>query len=309
MQNNLSSGNLTADKRADYARMLGEAGDFQAAAELMQQALELAPDWAAGWFQAGGYFEKAGDVGAAAAAFGTVLALEPDDKYGAGLKRARLRGEHLKTPQSAYVEALFDDYAERFDEALLDRLDYRVPELIAKSLVRYAPGRRFSHAIDLGCGTGLMAQALNGKAARMTGIDLSSAMLEKAAAKGLYADLRKADLIDGLRSSDPADLVLAADVFMYLGALEGVTEAVGAKLVPGGLFAFSIELYTGAGDCCLQESLRHAHSRAYVERLVAMSGMKTVDTLEASIRRDGAATIIGLMVLAQKPDASGNADG
>jgi predicted TPR repeat methyltransferase len=309
MQNNLSSGNLTADKRADYARMLGEAGDFQAAAELMQQALELVPNWTAGWFQAGGYFEKAGDRTMAAAAFGTVLALEPDDKYGAGLKRARLRGEHLKTPQPAYVEALFDDYAERFDAALLDRLDYRVPELIAKSLARYAPGRRFVHGIDLGCGTGLMGQALNGKAERMTGIDLSSAMLQKAAAKGLYAELKKADLIDGLRFSDPADLVLAADVFMYLGALEGVTEAVGDRLVPGGLFAFSIELHSGAGDCCLQESLRHAHSRPYVERLVAACGMRTVNTEEAGIRRDGNAMITGLVVLAEKLRADGNADG
>ncbi len=55
-----SSGDVIADRRADYARMLMEAGDHAAAAELWEQALELAPDWAAGWFRLGEAAEKAG---------------------------------------------------------------------------------------------------------------------------------------------------------------------------------------------------------------------------------------------------------
>ena len=44
----LSSGDLVADRRASYAAVLAQEADHQAAAELMEQALELVPGWAAG---------------------------------------------------------------------------------------------------------------------------------------------------------------------------------------------------------------------------------------------------------------------
>ena len=53
MTRNLTSGDITADRRAQYANMLSENGDHAAAADLMSQALELVPNWAAGWFQLG----------------------------------------------------------------------------------------------------------------------------------------------------------------------------------------------------------------------------------------------------------------
>src|ERR1700754_4633071 len=86
----LSSGDVTADRRADYAKMLDESGDPSAAAELIEQALELAPAWAAGWHQLGTYREKAKAPAGTAAAFENVLALDPDDIFGARLKLAVL---------------------------------------------------------------------------------------------------------------------------------------------------------------------------------------------------------------------------
>lgn len=78
----LSSGDLIADRRADYARMLGESGDHQAAAELMAQALELVPNWAAGWFRLADYEEKSGRKEAAVAALRNTLRLNPEDFSG-----------------------------------------------------------------------------------------------------------------------------------------------------------------------------------------------------------------------------------
>ena len=63
----LSSGDLVADRRAAYATSLADEKDFVAAAELMEQALELAPDWAAGWCLLGDYRAEAGDSGGAIA--------------------------------------------------------------------------------------------------------------------------------------------------------------------------------------------------------------------------------------------------
>ena len=302
----MSSGNLVADKRADYARMLGDAGDFQASAELMRQALELAPEWAAGWYQAGGYFEKAGDFAAAATAFERTLAASPGDRFGARLKLAHLRGEALPEPQTDYVEALFDDYADRFDKSLVGKLGYRVPELLSEMIVRAEPKRVFRHCVDLGCGTGLMASALGKVAETYTGIDLSAAMLAKAEGKGLYRKLIKADLIDGLSEAGPADLIVAADVFMYFGSLEPVVKAAAKRLAPDGLFAFSVELSASAGDFELRQSLRHAHSSGYVDDCLSEAGFQTLSRTTANIRMDGTVGIEGLLVIAGKPK---NADG
>ncbi|MBP0575354.1 methyltransferase domain-containing protein, partial [Mycobacterium tuberculosis] len=77
----------------------------------------------------------------------------------------------------------------------------RGPAQIAATIAATAAGRRFARGLDLGCGTGLMAEALAGRVAHLEGVDLSSAMVAKARAKGLYADLRVADVVADLRDA------------------------------------------------------------------------------------------------------------
>ncbi len=89
-------------------------------------------------------------------------------------------------------------------------------------------------------------------------------MLRKARAKGVYDRLEKADLQAFAYDGEKADLVTAADVFMYVGALEGIMKTVAGMLAPDGLFAFSVEKLAGDGDFALQPSRRYAHSEAYV---------------------------------------------
>lgn len=301
MQTNLTSGNLTADKRADYARMLSEAGDFQAAADLMRQTLALVPDWAAGWFQLAGYLEKSNDLEAAASAFRKVLDLSPEDRFGAQLKLSLLEGGAIPDlPQTAYVEALFDDYAKRFDDALLNRLEYRVPALLAAMISAHCGNRVFTHAIDLGCGTGLMAQALSPRPLTLTGIDLSAAMLEQARTKGLYNLLIKADLVEGMMQLDAADLILAADVLIYLPALDTVFDQLALQLNAGGICAFSVERLESNDLFTLRPSLRHAHSEPYIRALLAEHRMTLVKTRIETIRRDGHEAITGQLYLAAK---------
>ncbi len=309
MHSNLSSGNLVADRRADYARMLGESGDFQAAADVMQQALELVPDWTAGWFQAGGYHEKAGNSESAINAFDRVLLASPKDQFGARLKLAHLRGQTVEAPQTAYVEALFDDYAGRFDTSLVEKLGYRVPALLSEMVDCNSPSRIFKHCVDLGCGTGLMAQALGSKSSRKTGIDLSAAMLAKADEKKLYAKLIKSDLVSGMIASGHADLIVAADVFMYFGSLNPVMAAVASHLTQDGLFAFSVELCATGSDYQLRSSMRHAHSKNYVVACLKAVGLTPLETRTETIRMDGPNAIEGLLVVACRASQRANADG
>lgn len=297
----LSSGDLLADRRADYAEMLFANGEHGAAAELMLGALERAPQWALGWFRMGEMHEAAGALDAAAEAWRTALKLDPADRAGAALKLELIGlAPSSSAPPSSFVETLFDQYADTFDAALVDKLDYRVPGLLAGAIA--ATGRsHFRSAVDLGCGTGLMGERLRPLCDVLEGVDISAAMLRKARARGVYDRLTKADLQSFAPAAASADLVTAADVFMYVGALEAIFARVATTLVPGGLFAFSVERNDTPEPFRLRETRRYAHVQAYVEQAVDGSGLSLLSLAHEPIRRDRDEAVQGMVVVAQAP--------
>jgi predicted TPR repeat methyltransferase len=307
--NQLSSGDLIADRRAEYAHMLADSGDHAEAADLMTQALELVPDWAAGWFRLADYEEKSGRKEAAVHALRKVLDLNPDDMFGAGLKLALLGGSETPgQPSSLYVAQLFDDYADRFDKALVEKLDYTVPEKLAALIAAHAGDTRFAQVTDLGCGTGLFGERIRDRADHLEGFDLSANMLARAQDKGIYDRLAQADLslppeTSGLLSEGGehrADLVSAADVLMYLGRLDTVFVIASALLAERGLFAFSVEDAGDDGDFVLRPSLRYAHSETYVGSLCKRFGLDILDIRKTVIRNDGGKPVSGILFLTQK---------
>ncbi|TCA05501.1 class I SAM-dependent DNA methyltransferase [Rhizobium leguminosarum] len=305
----LSSGDVIADRRADYARMLEEGGEPEAAAELMEQALELVPAWAAGWYRLATYREKAGRGEAAIEAYRKTLALDPDDMFGAALKLALLGdGSVPDRPPSRYVERLFDDYADRFESALVEKLGYNVPQKLAALVA--STGRRYEHAVDLGCGTGLLGPEIRANVDRLEGFDLSQNMLAKAAEKRVYNSLAQADLslapeLSGVFADAPrhrADLVTAADVLMYLGNLESVFAIVGELAASGADIAFSVEDAGDGEGFHLAPSLRYAHSESYVRMLLARHGLQILATVKSVIRKDGGKPVSGILFLTRKPE-------
>lgn len=299
-----ASGDLVADRRADYAEMLYAAGDHAAASEIMLGALELAPGWVLGWFRLGEMHEAAGDLAAAAEAWRMALKLDPEDRTGARLK-LELANEAppSSAPPSAFVEELFDQYAPDFDASLVGKLGYRVPELLEAAIV--AEDRtRFARAADIGCGTGLMGERLRALCDDLEGHDISAAMLRKAATRGCYDRLEKSDLQTLDLEPASLDLVTAADVFMYLGALEGIVGRVAKWLRPGGLFAFSVERHGGPGDFVLRPSRRYAHADAYIRRLLDEAGLGVLSLEAETIRMDRGEPIQGLIAVAERPSAA-----
>lgn len=307
--NQFSSGDVIADRRADYARMLAESGDYPAAAELMEQALELAPQWTAGWFRFGEYHEKAGETEKAVAAYGKVAELDAEGLFAAELKLAVLgAAETPEQPPSRYVEGLFDDYADRFETSLVEKLDYSVPQKLAKLIGKAAKGGVFDTIVDIGCGTGLLGVEIRTFANRLEGFDISQNMLAKAEEKGLYDHLDQADLslepeTSGLFTSTlaqhRADLVAAADVMMYLGSLEAVMPLVSALLAPSGFFAFSVEDAGEEDGFVLRESLRYAHSKSYVTELLERTGFSLIEIRKTTIRKDAGKPLSGILFLAR----------
>src|ERR1700692_1942767 len=120
----LSSGDMIADRRFEFARDLQLKGDLAAAADLLLQATELAPNFTSAWFTLGEIRERLGEREPAIAAFRRARAADPGDRHGAGLRLMRLGAEQVAAMPSAYVQVLFDQYAPRFEAALVGDLAY-----------------------------------------------------------------------------------------------------------------------------------------------------------------------------------------
>ena len=301
----LSSGDLVADRRFDFARDLQLRGDLAAAADLLLQAIELAPGFASAWFTLGQIREQLGKRDDAIAAFRKAREADPEDRHGASLRLMLLGAAQLSAMPQAYVRALFDQYAPKFEAALVDGLGYRGPALLFKAVLSTRAAARkpalFKRAIDLGCGTGLAATAFAKEVDEFIGIDLSPRMIERARLTGLYTQLEVADMVQGLSGipDASADLVLAADAMVYLPDLACVLREAKRVLVAGGLLAFTVETH-GSDGVVIGEGLRYAHGASYVRASIADAGLTLSRLEDLSARNEVNAPVPGLVVVAGK---------
>ena len=300
-----SSGDLMADRRFEFARDLQLKGDLPAAADLLLQAIELAPDFTSAWFTLAGIREELGEHDAAIASFQKARASDANDRHGAGLRLMRLGAEPVSGMPQAYVQTLFDQYAPRFESSLVDELGYRGPKLLFHAVLSVRAAARkpalFKRAIDLGCGTGLAASAFARSVDHFTGVDLSPRMIERSRATGLYAELDVADMLQGLRArvDASADLILAADAMVYVAELAPVLVEAARVLAPGGLLAFTTETHDGEG-VVIGQGLRYAHAAAYVRAAVEAAGLELPLLDDRSARNEDHAPVPGLVAVAAK---------
>jgi predicted TPR repeat methyltransferase len=301
----LSSGDLMADRRFEFARDLQLKGDLPAAADLLMQAIELAPNFTSAWFTLADIREELGEHDAAVAAFRRAQTSDSNDRHGAGLRLMRLGAEPLAGMPQAYVQTLFDQYAPRFETSLVDDLGYRGPALLFKAVLSVRSAARkpafFKRAIDLGCGTGLAAAAFANGVDHFIGVDLSPRMIERARATGLYDELEVADMLQGLRARGDAsaDLILAADAMVYVADLAPVLGEAARVLAPGGLLAFTVETHDGEG-VVIGQGLRYAHDTAYVRAVVESAGLKLSLLEDRSARNEDNVPVPGLVAVAAK---------
>jgi predicted TPR repeat methyltransferase len=295
-----SSGDLRADRRFLYAEESAAAGDDAAAAELLEQCLEIASDWAPAWFGLAAARERLGDAEAAIAGYKRALSGDPDDVLGASLALARLGAAPMPARAApAYIAHLFDQYAPRFEAHLIDGLGYRAPALlrdgVAKVCARMERPMHFARALDLGCGTGLAGAAFRDCVDHVEGVDLSPGMIGEARAKGIYDLLQPGEVIERLEAAPHGafDLILAADVLVYIGDLTALFTQIARVLARGGLFAFTAETHDGEGYA-LGTQTRYAHSRTYIERVASDAGIPVLLMRAGSTRRNKGADVSGL---------------
>ncbi len=254
----------------------------------------------------------------AADAYADALKLGPADPYVRHLAASSGTVAAGERAPNDYIRVVFDGYAPYFEEHLLS-LEYRVPGLMRAAVLRQCPAvpgdDPVGPVLDLGCGTGMGAVALLGcGVGPFIGVDLSPAMLRRAAEKGLYAELHEADLLAMLRQDTRRfPLVIAADVLCYFGALEALFAAVHRRLTAGGLFVFSCEeLERNPLDADAQPAAwslgpqaRYAHSHDYVVRCAQDAGFLIVEQPREVLRREMGAAVMGCVMALERVQHDG----
>lgn len=292
---------------------------YDEALAALDKALALRPSLAAAWLGRGNVFYERKNFTEALAAYDQAVAIEPNmlgawlgrgdalrflnrtDDAVAAYRRALMLGADPEsinfylaglgvgtspaTSPQRFVTTLFDNYADNFEHDLVKNLNYHSPEVLAGTIKRYASSSGLD-VLDLGCGTGLMGHLLRPLSKTLTGIDLSTNMLDKARQRQIYDRLICGDLTNFLQTQDQAfDLAVATDVFVYVGDLAPVFPAVRGALRMRGLFCFSVEASDEPGFV-LRDTLRYAHSIDYLQGLAERHRF-VVETIEPQVIRRG----------------------
>lgn len=317
--------------------MLVDRGDIDAAIDLLERAREAAPGFAPIQLGLGSAYAAAGHDELAVAAMETAIKLDTTStvplerlakhhilarrpREAIGLLRRVLRREpghaqaqfllagltgdrtatSAESPPAELIADLFDTYAASFEQHLTAGLQYDVPRSLAALVTATGATADGSwRVLDLGCGTGLAGVELRAYARTLVGCDLSPRMVARARQRGIYDELHCEELVATLARERDVDLIVAADVFIYVGALEATFAACASVLRPGGLLAFSVERST-TGDVVLQPTLRFAHGDAYVARLASDHGFAIVRAEPSVLRVDNGEPVHGVLYLLRR---------
>ncbi|PXX45157.1 tetratricopeptide repeat protein [Undibacterium pigrum] len=278
--------------------------EFETALDSFAQALKIKSDYGKAHLQSGHVLRLLGRDDAAIKAYQTAASYCSDEAELAQITYALAALGATATPSAsppAYVADLFDQYAPHFDQHLLEDLHYQVPALLSAAVNKYA-SKNPGNYLDLGCGTGLCAPYLRANASKLTGIDLSERMLAKAKSTGLYDELHCAEIGDWLQLQDQDfDLIIAADVFVYIGDLEPVFAAASRVMQPEAVLGFSVEVASEDADYLLRPSQRYAHGYAYLQRLAQLHGFAIAEASQQIARKDKGEDILAhILVMIKK---------
>lgn len=281
------------------AEALVQAGNLVAAETLLRQALKLYPEHSAAHTNLGVFLMQFERNAEAAEAFRGALQRNPTCSTTRYLLQV-VEGETPESGSAEYIQMLFDSYADRFDEHLVEALEYRVPEMLAERVLACCGEGGLGEVLDLGCGTGLMAARLVGKAAAIDGVDLSGRMIDKARERGLYRSLAEADIRDFLGTgSSRWQAILAADVFCYCGRLEDILDMAKQRLEPKGLLAFTVEASDDRDVEVLSVTGRYRHGLDYLSGILSHAGFTEPQIERAVLRKNHGKDVEGYIVVAQ----------
>src|SRR6478609_5022143 len=137
------------------------------------------------------------------------------------------------------VQAIYSQFAEDYEHVMRNDMQYtahvEVPQLVIKAL-----GHQCANILDLGCGTGLSSLPFLELGWTVTGIDGTSAMLDRARELP-YAELIQQDLASPWRVRDRSfDGIVMIGVMEYIANPGALFRQARRKLVDSGVFGVTV---------------------------------------------------------------------
>ncbi len=231
-----------------------------------KKAIGLQPTFWQAYYNLGIALNDQGKLEEAIEAFNKAISIKPDYATAKHMLSA-LTGNTNETAPREYVENLFDNYAKKFENSLLDKLEYKIPKLIRDIIIKINNNETLGSLLDLGCGTGLLGPEIKNHCSKLEGIDLSNEMLTIAKQKNVYDKLSQFDIVEYLCSMPLGfDYYIALDVFIYVGELTEIFRLIKSRNKKPGHLVFSTE-HTEKDGYHLLRTLRYSHSKSYIENL------------------------------------------
>ncbi len=277
---------------------------FDNAITQLKQCITLDPNRAEAFFSLGTLYTETMQPQNALEAFEKSIALDASIKPKATYFISALKRDSSNNDNEYnHVKKLHDNHASTFDSHLQNKLGYKIPNILFNEYQHLKSADKDNDKIsilDLGCGTGLCGIEFKDIPSHITGVDLSPGMIEKAKLTNTYDELVTDELYHYLiNNNDKTDLILSADVFIYVGNIDDIIPACAKLLNEGGLMIFSVEA-TKNVDYKLRVSGRYSHSKEYIERLARQSKLKIVTTKPVVIRKEIDKNIDGFVFALKK---------
>ena len=285
----------------DIAYIYGKLNQHKTSLPFLERAKLIAPNDAHVHLSLGNTYKLIGNLKEAEVSLKEAIRLDPDYQA-AKYHLATISGDMSMTSSpDKYVEDLFDGYAETFDSHLIDKLKYKTPELIADMVKKHIDSTQKYKILDLGCGTGLAGIHLMNISDYMVGIDLSSKMLKKAEKRNIYNELVISGIDQYFETHDfQPNIVVSADVFVYIGDISKIFKDVSKSLQDNGVFVFSTEDTQETDQFILKDSGRFAHNEGYIRSLADSNSLNLIDSQKTIIRYDAEKPIHGQVYLLRK---------
>lgn len=235
-----------------------------------------------------------------------IVEANPDNKA-AQYHLAAVRGDELEGAPEDYVAGHFDKFAASFDE-VLENLGYRAPDLVAEDVAALAEKEtaKFQDVVDLGCGTGLCGPLIRDHCVRLTGVDLSKGMMQKAAKLEVYDFLVEGELVSFLSDDLPTrfDLAVCVDTLCYIGNLQPFMTALAKALKPGGRLVASVEHLedSTAQGFRVDSSGRYAHTPDYIRKCAEDASLIYAQDRKEVLRRELGKDVRGLIFQVMAPE-------
>ena len=291
----------------NLARCCQDSGEIDKAVSCYKEVLDIEPEDTAAMNNLAYLLHRQGELTQAEQYYHQLLVLQPGHPAASHMIAA-LKGSQVEAPPQEYVRDLFDQFSDNFESSLVDRLEYRTPQLL-RSCLDTLDGRKekYTRCVDLGCGTGLAGVAFRSVCKKLIGVDLSPKMVDEARAKEVYDRLEVGEILSFLakEQDQPCDLMIAADVLTYLGNLSQVMEKASCCCCPGALFCFSTEKSMESG-WQLRPTGRYAHHRDYVLQTAGRFGWRMLLADDVDLRREGDDWIRGDIFILQLTEGHGN---